>query len=142
MPEEVRNEVLGPASRPCGSCPYRRDVPSGVWAVEEYAKLPRYDQPTADQPMGVFMCHQQDERLCAGWVGCHDMDDSLALRIAARALGPEAVEAVLDYSTDVPLFSSGREAAEHGLADLAAPGPQAARTIDRLARRGLARDDS
>lgn len=35
---------------PCHSCPYRRDVPSGVWATEEYDKLLPYDADTASQP--------------------------------------------------------------------------------------------
>ena len=26
-------------SQPCSSCPYRKDVPSGVWAHHEYEKL-------------------------------------------------------------------------------------------------------
>jgi hypothetical protein len=47
-----------PASNPCGSCPYRRDVPSGVWDAAEYEKLPRYDGPMADQPARLFLCHQ------------------------------------------------------------------------------------
>lgn len=63
---------LGPPSRcPCASCPYRRDVPSGVWAPEEYEKLRRYDAPTMEQPPQVFLCHQKNRdtanRVGAGW---------------------------------------------------------------------------
>jgi hypothetical protein len=32
-----------PAPKPCESCPYRKDVPSGVWSEGEYRKLPQYD---------------------------------------------------------------------------------------------------
>ena len=126
-----------PAPRPCSSCPYRRDVPSGVWALEEYEKLPEYDGPTYGQAAGAFQCHQQDARLCAGWVGCHDMEQSLAFRLLARsgALADEEVEAVLDYTTDVPLFASGAEAAAHGLRELEAPGADARRVIGRLRRK-------
>ena len=42
-----------PAKNPCGSCPYRKDVPSGVWAVSEYLKLVEYDRPTGEQPVHV-----------------------------------------------------------------------------------------
>jgi hypothetical protein len=35
-----------PTKYPCPSCPYRKDVPSGVWAPEEYDKLPAYDNDT------------------------------------------------------------------------------------------------
>jgi hypothetical protein len=126
-----------PAKNPCGTCPYRRDVPSGVWAAEEYAKLPPYDNDTSAQPLGVFHCHQQDGRICAGWAGTHDMNQSLALRLAAstRNLAPEVVEAVLDYTTEVPLFDTGAEAAEHGLAEVDEPGEKARKKIDHLTRR-------
>lgn len=129
--------VREPASRPCASCPYRRDVPSGVWAPEEYQRLPRYDAPTGEQPPGVFLCHQQDGRLCAGWVGCHDMDESLGLRLAAfnGTLDEATVEAVLDYETEVPLWETGQAAADHGLHDVDNPDEPAMRTIRRLEKK-------
>jgi hypothetical protein len=125
------------APRPCGSCPYRRDVPSGVWDPDEYAKLPPYDNETAAQPVTAFLCHQQDGRLCAGWVAVHDMDESLGLRMAAAAglLTREQYEEALDYTTDVPLFASGAEAAAHGLAEVADPGRAARATVEKLRRR-------
>lgn len=133
-------KVRGPAKNPCGSCPYRRDVPSGVWDSTEYAKLPPYDRPTSQQPPGVFLCHQQDGRVCAGWAGCHDMEESLGLGLAA-VTGTEAhvVEAVRDYSTSVPLFATGAEAAAHGTAESVDPGEKALRTIDKLQGRAAAR---
>lgn len=129
--------MKAPAPRPCDSCPYRRDVPSGVWAAEEYEKLPPYDEPTHAQPTGVFLCHQQDGRICAGWAGCHDMDDSLGLRLAVTtgALGVDDYRATLDYSSPVLLFASGTEAAEHGLRDLAAPAGPAVRAMSKISRR-------
>lgn len=93
-------------------------MPSGVWAAQEYALLPRFDRPTWDQPPTVFMCHQDDGRLCAGWVGCHDMEESLGLRVAcARGeMTPAGVEATRAYVSPVPLFESGAQAAAHGVA--------------------------
>lgn len=134
--------VREPARNPCGSCPYRRDVPSGVWHADEYAKLPPFDRDTAEQPPGVFLCHQQDGRICAGWAGCHDMSQNLGVRIGASmgTLPDEVVEALMDYSTDVPLFASGAEAAEHGMKDNAEPGTKARRTINTLLRKGVARE--
>lgn len=81
------SQVRGPAPQPCASCPYRRDVASGIWAAEEYAKLPAYDTDTPFQPANLFLCHQTSAgdpraRVCAGWVGCHG-SDLLALRLAA-----------------------------------------------------------
>lgn len=129
--------MKGPAKNPCGSCPYRQDVPSGVWAAEEYEKLPDFDKPTFDQPPAVFACHQQDGRLCAGWVGCHDMDNNLGLRIAAACghISHEDHQAALDYESPIPLWASGHEAAEHGLRDIAEPDPKAVRTVERLKKK-------
>lgn len=116
-------------------------MPSGIWDPEEYAKLPTYDGETGEQAVagatGVFLCHQQDGRICAGWAGCHSMDDSLALRLAAAtgAIDGDELDATLDYETAVPLFASGAEAAAHGLREVPSPGPAAVRTIQRLTAR-------
>lgn len=129
-----------PARTPCISCPYRQDVPSGVWAAEEYEKLPPFDADTAFQPPRVFLCHQQDGHMCAGWVGCHDMVENLAIRIAVSVedLSVEDYEIVLDYVSPVPLWSSGAEAAKHGVAAIEAPNAKAQKIIDRLVNKGLA----
>jgi hypothetical protein len=116
-------------------------VPSGVWVAEEYAKLPAYDRPTGEQPAGLFLCHQQDGRACAGWVGCHDMNESLALRFAPIVgVSAETVEAILDYVSPVPLWPSGAAAAAHGLAAIDAPPAAAERLIDKLTRRRAGRE--
>lgn len=130
--------TLVPAPRPCVSCPYRRDVPSGVWSAEEYEKLPPYDAAESfEQPFSAFFCHQQDGRLCAGWVAVHDMYECIGFRIAASMndLSEEDCHAILDYTTDVPLFSSGAEAAEHGMRDIFRPGAAARAMVDKLERR-------
>ena len=115
---------------PCVSCPYRCDVPSGVWAEEEYDKLPSYDGDTGEQSVAVFMCHQKDNTVCAGWLGHRDAGDLLAVRIGVLT-GQLPVE-VFDYRTRVPLFASGAEAAEHGRRDIEDPGPAARRLIDKM----------
>jgi hypothetical protein len=126
-----------PAPRPCVTCPYRRDVPSGVWSDEEYEKLPPFDGETWEQPPSVFLCHQQDGKLCAGWVAVHDMNESFGLRLACStgAVAPEDLDEILDYTTDVPLFDSGAEAAEHGLAEIDEPGPDAVKAVKKLTRK-------
>lgn len=129
-----------PAKNPCGSCPYRKDVPSGVWEESEYVKLPEYDKPTFEQPFGVFMCHQVDGRMCAGWVGCHDMGQNVAIRIAAASgeLSDEDMDAILDYTTDVELFESGQAAAGHGMAEILDPSPEAVRAVEKIVnKRGI-----
>lgn len=123
--------LLPPATRPCGSCPYRRDVPGGVWHLSEYEKLPLYDLATGEQPLGIFLCHRQDGRVCAGWCAVHDMENCLALRIAAAGerIDPQPL---IDYTTDVSLFESGREAAIHGVRGLANPDAAARRIIEKM----------
>lgn len=112
-----------PRGRPCASCPYRRDAPSGVWARSEYEALRRFDGTTTDQATaGAFVplgCHQGDGPLCAGWAGCHDMRESLAVRIGIIAGTISA--AIFRYTTTVPLFASGAEAADHGERDIENP---------------------
>lgn len=129
--------TLPPAPRPCESCPYRRDVAPGVWDATEYAKLPEFDRETGEQPPAAFYCHQQDGRLCAGWVGCHDMQHSLGLRMLAAfgLISPEALEATLDYESPVALWGSGAEAAEHGLSGIERPPAEARRIIEKISRR-------
>lgn len=129
-----------PAKAPCISCPYRRDVPSGVWSASEYEKLPPYDLDTPNQPMAAFFCHQQDGRICAGWVGCHDAGSLLSLRIAplTGTMTRNEVEACYDYVSPVPLFGSGVEAAEHGMAEIDAPSERAMRVVEKIVdRRGF-----
>ncbi|MBD0670024.1 DUF6283 family protein [Streptomyces sp. CBMA156] len=130
-----------PSPRPCESCPYRRDVLSGVWASDEYEKLRRYDAPTPEQPVQVFLCHQLDpadgvKRICGGWAGCHDSRHSLALRVALRKerISPAVFDAVVDYVSPVPLFASGDEAADHGQAGVETPGEDATRLIEKISR--------
>ncbi len=129
--------IKPPAPRPCESCPYRRDVPSGVWAPEEYAKLLDYDKLTGEQPTQAFLCHQQNGRVCAGWLGCHLKAprgrDLLSLRFLFRSSDDWlAMEEILDYKSPVPLFSSSREAAEHGLTEVDNPDYDAARIINKI----------
>lgn len=119
-----------PPRRPCGSCPYRKDVPSGIWAAEEYAKLTAYDGETGEQlqkgALGLFMCHQRDGCLCGGWLQTHDTDHLLALRI--NRVDPSA----FGYQSDVETFASGAEAAAHGMRDIEDPSPEAQRLMEKL----------
>lgn len=119
---------------PCKSCPYRQDVPSAVWAAEEYEKLPAYDGEIAAQVVkgafGLFLCHQRNNALCSGWLACHGPDNLLAMRLHHANVDP----ATFEYETDVPVFSSGEEAATHGMRDIAEPSAAAHRVMGRLVR--------
>lgn len=107
-------------------------MPSGVWHPSEYAKLPRYDRETFAQPVETFMCHQGDNHVCSGWLGHADPSELLAVRlgIMSGALDPSCAE----YTTDVPLFESGAEAAAHGIREVRSPSPAAAAVIGKVVR--------
>lgn len=109
---------------PCRFCPYRRDVPSGVWHESEYAKLERYDADTASQLMAGFLCHEARGSLCCGWAQCHG-DELLALRVARSASG----QPIPVPSVTVPIFTSGAEAAKHGRRDIERPKVAARRAM-------------
>jgi len=112
-----------------------------VWDEQEYEKLRGYDAPTGEQPQKPWLCHSSvtpmtDPRLCAGWCGCHDGEHLLALRVAeARGtLTPGVIKAAIEYVSPVPLFSSGKEAADHGMADFHRPGREAIEAIAKVRR--------
>jgi hypothetical protein len=91
---------------PCVSCPYRKDIPSGIWRADEYAKILVYDNPTFDQPIKTFGCHKNDGTICRGWLHCHGTN-ALAIRMR---WSPE-IEEMLKKGTKVAIFSTAREAA-------------------------------
>lgn len=111
---------------PCDYCPYRRDVPSGVWSKEEYDKLEEYDRPTAEQPLLWFGCHSRPNLACHGWAAVHGDQQGDHALLARRVLWFEIPERV------VPLFRSGREAARHGRARLLRPGKAAQAAVAKL----------
>lgn len=115
--------------KPCTACPYRTDVPSGIWAREEYDKLPPYDAETFAQPVAGFSCHTSPEFFCHGWALVHmnrgHNRELLALRFRPAELPPWVM----------PLFKSGQAAADHGKADVDDPDQEALEKIDQLLRR-------
>jgi len=125
MTEEIRKEA-------CSSCPYRCDVPSGIWAAETYDMLRPYDKPTGEQPFAVFACHATPTKLCHGWAVTHSGRghefELLALRL--HGLGPQDVP-----QSDQIFFGSGNEAADHGCRDLSEPSSEAQEAVDKLLRR-------
>lgn len=125
MTDAVRKE-------PCSTCPYRKDVPSGIWAAHTYEMLRPYDLPTGEQPFAPFGCHATPEFYCHGWAVVHTNRghefDLVSLRVA-RTGYPDIPEAA------VPLFSSGNEAADHGQRDLDDPSPEAQAAVGKLVRK-------
>lgn len=126
-----------PRKTPCASCPYRRDVPSGIWSAKDYDKLPAYDGDATSQAlspggMQLFGCHQSDGHLCSGWVAHRDPRDLLALKVGF-AMG-KVDASVFTYTTDVPLFASGAEAGAHGKAGIQNPDIEARLTVGKITK--------
>ena len=117
-------------SNPCSACPYRCDVPSGVWSDYEYEKLRAYDNITPDQPWAPFMCHATPEHLCSGWAVVHTSRGHEFDLLALRMTGYPDIPA-----TTVELFGSGNEAADHGQAEIKTPSPEAIEAVGRLLRK-------
>jgi len=137
-------DKLKAAKVPCGSCPYRKDVPSGIWEKHEYEKLLIYDKEISDQLIanaGAFLCHQKDGHLCAGWLACHGWNLA-TLRLAAVGIGEDKYdESVFNYTTTVPVFMSGAEAKAHGIKDYVKPKSKARRMMEGLMRKGVVKPD-
>ena len=137
-------EPLHVAPRPCGTCPYRRDTPPGVWAPEEYEKLRTYDDAVGHVNgehlnLAVFLCHQTNatgiDTACKGWLAVHP--DHVAVRLAQLrgSLTPEQVWA----PCPVDVYDSGTEAADAGLAGVPNPTHEAQSAMKKLKRQGAAR---
>lgn len=136
--DSAAGSIAGPADQPCRWCPFRRDVPSGIWAPEEYAKLAARDVETVYQPVEIFACHLygkgERRRYCAGAAGCYDADHLLALRVGLMngEITPEVADQIRTYVSPVPLFSTGVEAALHGMAEITNTSTEARAAMDKL----------
>jgi hypothetical protein len=124
-------------TRPCNTCPYRCDVPSGVWAADEYERLRPYDNETWGQPLRAFFCHTTPKEYCHWLVVVHinrgHEYDLLALRLHPPD-GPIP-------GPVVELFASANEAADHGLTEIDWPSDEASLAIERLVRKPWIRDE-
>ncbi|WP_226773286.1 DUF6283 family protein [Arthrobacter sp. ES1] len=128
-----------PRKSPCGSCPYRTQVPSGIWDETEYQKLAAYDGEIHEQSAtAVFMCHQPAEgHVCSGWLGHRQHpEDLLAVRLGI--IRGDLDQTCLEYTTDVPLFESGAAAAEHGMKQFLDPQADARSVISKITRKQAA----
>lgn len=128
-----KNDEMTINRSPCASCPYRCDVPSGVWDASEYEKIKPFDAQFPVQPMAWFLCHYSTGALCRGWLDCHG--DSLLIVRLGIARGDKFSEALLralDEKPAVAVFRSAAAAARHGRRDISNPGKRAVVFMDRI----------
>lgn len=127
------------AKSPCASCPYRRDVPSGIWHRDEYEKLREYDRDGSDgqiPPIAVFHCHKELDTkvptVCRGWLTVHS--ESIAVRFAqiTGLIDPMAIYAKVKEK----LYRSGNEAADAGEKGIKRPSRAARSMAEKLLRNG------
>lgn len=70
--------------------------------------------------------------MCSGWLGYSDPSEKLAVRIGVLRGALDSV--CYEYATDVPLFASGTEAAEHGRRDIDSLSDKAQGSIVKITR--------
>lgn len=129
--DPVQKLKLNP--NPCDTCPYRKDTPSGIWAREEYEKLPKWDNP--HNFAGIFHCHNQTAdrpTVCRGWLEVHEANLQVRLTVAMHI---EFDEHNIK-PTPVPLHESGAAAMEAGMRRIENPSIQARQKVTKLSRKG------
>ena len=130
-------ERLHVAPRGCSTCPYRRDVPPGIWEREEYEKLRMFDRDVSrmEDPtpaLAIFLCHQTPmtgvETLCRGWLSTHRDSVAVRLGVTMNKIDPD----LIPDEEESLYYSSGTEACEAGIAHVDDPPPEAVRASSKL----------
>jgi len=127
--------MLHADKRPCSTCPYRRDTAPGIWDASEYERLPDWDEGSTTIQVGLFLCHnsafKEPDVLCRGWLSVASESIAVRLAMADGKIDPDEVYA----EVDVPLYDSGQEACDAGLAGVEDPDISARKAIDRLTKK-------
>lgn len=89
--------------KPCQTCPYRRDVPTGTWHPEEFVKLARNDRNDFG---ALYGCHKYGKSegarsFCAGWLLDQRRRGYPAMQLRLRVITqPGMLEEVESISAD------------------------------------------
>lgn len=123
-PAKTQTDKLTCADRPCPSCPYRKATPKGVWALDHYEALTKYDgeihEQAAKGAFTQFACHYDTGNLCRGWLDCHGPDNLLALRMSRKA---NELGDIGEPKEEV--YESGEAVLEANLPHMDSPSPEA-----------------
>ena len=103
---------MSASAKACGTCPYRRSTPLGVWDKTEYDNLREQD----GQQFGkTFGCHLNDDSVCRGWVADQKRRGvpsiSLRMQLATNHKGIGELFQAIDED-DSDLYSSIDEMCE------------------------------
>ena len=86
---------------PCGSCPYRKDAPLGLWHPSEFDNLALTERDTFGS---VFACHatakKPEHSVCAGWLLSQREAGVPSLALRMRLMRDDAAVAALKAVTD------------------------------------------
>lgn len=120
---------------PCGTCPYRRSTPVGIWHPAEYENLREQD---ANEFSGrSFGCHEDKGKSesgpCLGWLADQKRRGIPSIQLRLRLMRDEALVTVLQAvnEDDTDLYGSIAEMCE---ANRGKPYPR--RTKKKSTRRG------
>lgn len=78
MSKQVKNYTL---KQPCSDCPYRKDAPIRLWAIEEFVDLLNSEKEMFGKTYG---CHKNNGHTCVGWLMNQDERNlpSISLRLS------------------------------------------------------------
>lgn len=96
-------------TKPCKSCPYRKDAPLQLWDIVEFEMLLQKDK---DIMGSTYLCHKKDGSCCKGWLINQEKRDlpSIALRMMLSKYNVKR-EYLDKLSSTVPMFESIEEMA-------------------------------
>lgn len=103
---------------PCDECPWRRDVPEGLYPVIPSTAAAVQGGPGAEAPMDapIVACHKSpegDDLPCAGWLAVAGVDHlGVRLAVAQGRIPPEALRPGEDWPELVDSFAE--MVARHG----------------------------
>lgn len=96
--------------QPCSNCPYRKDAPLRLWAVEEYIKLLNLEN---DYMGANYGCHKGNGSVCVGWLIKQDENNFPSIMLRLSLSKNNVTRDYLDsLNSPSPLYSTVREMAE------------------------------
>jgi hypothetical protein len=97
-------------TQPCGNCPYRKDAPLRLWAVEEYIKLLEMEN---DYMGANYACHKANGSVCVGWLMKQDENRFPSIMLRLSLSKNNVTRQYLDsLNSPSPLYATVQEMAE------------------------------